>query len=64
MDELEAAIAAEPWLPGDHIGRVWPSDQIHNFSADGRAMGKLSAKVFRDTLGRLASPSKEEPSDA
>lgn len=58
-EELEAAIAAEPWLPGDRIGRIWPSDLLWNFSADGRAIAKLAVKAFCDSL---ATPSKGEPS--
>lgn len=52
--ETEEVMAREPWLPGDHIGRIWPSDELRNFSADGRAMGKRSAAVFRQALSPKA----------
>lgn len=42
--------------PGDVIGCAWPSDEIRNFSADGRAMGRRSAVVFREALARVSQP--------
>lgn len=44
------------WRPGDHLVRIWPSDELTNISADGRRLGRRAANAFREALGMPPGP--------
>jgi hypothetical protein len=57
---LEARLReARRMRPDDHVGKAWPSDELRNFSADGREAGVRAADVFRRELVRSRSQTTE-----
>jgi hypothetical protein len=38
------------WRPGDVFGRIWPSDELRNLSADGREIADQAMQAFREAL--------------
>lgn len=45
---------------GDVCGKIWPSDQWRNFSADGRVIGCHAAAAFRRALRQASQPNTVE----